>query len=185
MEASPLLSTGKSFQMIRRCIIETKSFWFCHMLRPVDPNMIQGLFAVCTFLLQALCDNRMLMLKLRHCVIGLDWIVLTFQISFLCSLWRPCYYYPVTLNDVWTYIPPVWALNDIGKFVHPWNSEGQQPKSLMVVVVVCTCSGTDSWRRKASARYETADSTCWVWRFWGTTDLSWLHLSREDVIKVF
>lgn len=40
-------------------------------LHSIDPSMIQGLLAFCTFLRTVLCDNRMFMLDLGQFRIGL------------------------------------------------------------------------------------------------------------------
>jgi len=168
LEARPVLSTGKSFH--RREVLGSV------LLHSVDPSMIQGLLAFCTFVLTAVCDTLMFMLKLRQ-----------FRIGLRCRRVR-CplivHYEDHVTTTPWPLMLDLHAhrrvLNDVGKFGRPWNSEGQRPSSLMVVVVVYTCSGTDSWRRRTSSRFETADYTCWVWRLWGTTCVSWPHLAREE-----
>jgi hypothetical protein len=41
-------------------------------------------------------------------------------------------------------MPTVRVLNDVGKFGRPWNSEGQQSNSLMVVVVAVALTAGDA-----------------------------------------
>ena len=106
--------------------------------------MIQGLLAFCTFLLTALCGTRMFMSKLRQ-----------FRIGLCCRRVRYpffVHYEDHVTTTPWPLMLTVRVLKDFGKFGRPWNSEGQQPNSLMVVVVVYACSCTDSWRRRTSAR---------------------------------
>jgi len=140
LEASPVLSTGKSFQM--------REVFGSVLLHSVD----QIWFRVCSLFVHFYWQPYVTPVCLcwsvgsleLDCVVDLSGIFSLFIMKTILPLLRGPWCY--------TYMPTVRVLNDVGKFGRPLNSEGHQPNSLMVVVVVYTCSGTDSWRRRTSTR---------------------------------
>jgi hypothetical protein len=81
-----------------------------------------------------------------------------------------------------TYTSTVGRQAILGSLFIPGAVKDKSPTALRWQLF-CACRSTVSWRYNTSAPYLTASSTCWPWRFWVTTCLSWFHLARVKVIN--